>query len=342
MSELISVIIPVYNVERYIAATLDSVIVQTYSNLEIIVIDDGSTDHSLGIVKNYEKKDSRFKVISKKNEGLSVARELGIESAQGTFFVTIDSDDLIDPEYIKKLYKTITESNADIALCARKTFGADKDEILLLDENIDQCLQVDNDLLEQKYNYIAGTYQMSDSWNKMYRKSFVKEADVHFILPRQYNGTDLLFNYSLLLHRPKISIINEPLYFYRLTENSRVRRKNKHLEIGFRYIADRLLEENRRCTGSEKIENQIYAAYLSMLKYASQDLAQEIDGLKSKDKILQQYKDFLKAVPYIERTRRSDIFHASRPELRVFVSLLFMRSARGIFCYYKLRELWRK
>lgn len=341
MSDLVSVIIPVYNVEKYVADTLESVVSQSYSNLEIIVINDGSTDNSLQIVRKFERQDSRIKVIDKENEGLSVARELGISVAQGVYFVTIDSDDVISRDYIKELHRALVENDADISLCARKTFGGKNEEVLWLDKNIVSPLQTDYDMLEKKYNFIAGAYQMSDSWNKMYRRSFVVDSGVHFILPRQYNGTDLLFNYSLLLHAPKIVVVNKPLYFYRLTQNSRVRRKNKHLENGFKYILERLLEENKKCADLRRIENQIYAAYISMIKYASQDLSEDIAEKKIQEKI-RCYKELLATIPTFEMSRRYEIFSASSHELKLFTLLLFVRSAKGIYIYYKVRELWRK
>lgn len=341
MNDLVSVIIPVYNVENYVGETLESVLAQSYSNMEVIVINDGSTDNSLEIIRRYEERDSRIKIVTKKNEGLGAARELGVAMAQGKFFVTIDSDDVLDDEYIQNLYTAIIENDADIALCARKSFDENGEDVLLLDKNIISPLEVTLEMLENQYNFIAGTYQMSDSWNKMYRKKFVVEADVHFSLPRQYNGTDLFFNYSLLLHMPKFVVVNEPLYFYRLTQNSRVRRKNKHLENGFRYILEKLLVENRKYLGSKQVENQIYASYLSMIKYATQDLSGEIKQLTRKEQI-ESYATLLETVPIFEKYSKREILRASSSSLRFFVRLVFMRSAKGIYYYYKIRTLWRR
>lgn len=341
LNELISIIIPVYNVEKYVTETIESVIKQSYSDIEILLINDGSTDSSLAIIKEIEKSDSRVKVINKKNEGLSSAREIGIQQAKGKYFVTIDSDDLLDPDYIKELYKTIVDAKADIALCARKTFDKNGNQETVLLNNVESILNIDKKVLDEQYNYIAAEYQMSDSWNKMYRREFVICSDVHFNTPKMYNGTDMLFNYCLLMHCPKIATVNMPLYYYRLTENSRVRRKNKHLEVGFRYILNQLLEENKKCINSYKLENQIYASYLSMLKYATQDLSYEIRNLKFEDQV-KEYGTILETMPQIARNRKRLIIHASRKEMKLFAVLLLKRDARKIALFYRLRSLIRK
>ena len=112
--KLVSVIIPAYNIEDYIGRCLDSVISQTYKNLEIIVVDDGSRDHTGEILDNYAKKDRRIKVIHKENGGVSSARNKGIEAAEGDYIGFIDGDDLIEPEMYKTLVDLLEEENADI------------------------------------------------------------------------------------------------------------------------------------------------------------------------------------------------------------------------------------
>ena len=115
--EVISVIVPVYNVEKYIRKCLDSIVSQTYSNLQIILIDDGSTDNSGIICDEYGKKDSRIQVIHQTNQGLSSARNKGLDIACGEYIGFVDSDDYIEPKMYELLHKNIIKSNADICLC---------------------------------------------------------------------------------------------------------------------------------------------------------------------------------------------------------------------------------
>ncbi len=110
----VSLIIPVYNTEKYLRQCLDSVISQTFKEFECICINDGSTDNSLPILQEYINKDIRFKLIDKKNEGVSVARNTGIQNATGKYIVFIDSDDWITKDYIEVLYNTIEKYDCDL------------------------------------------------------------------------------------------------------------------------------------------------------------------------------------------------------------------------------------
>ena len=118
--DLISLIVPVYNVSNYLRKCIDSIISQTYTSLEIILVDDGSTDDSGNICDYYSKCDSRIKVIHKKNGGLSDARNTGIEYATGLYIGFIDSDDYIDNHMIEFLYNACIKENAQISICRRK------------------------------------------------------------------------------------------------------------------------------------------------------------------------------------------------------------------------------
>ena len=111
---LISIIIPIYNNEEFIPRCLDSVINQTYKQIEIVIINDGSTDESLNIINKYKKIDTRIKVIDKKNEGVSVARNIGIDNSTGEYITFVDADDWLELDAIEKLYKEINEKKVDI------------------------------------------------------------------------------------------------------------------------------------------------------------------------------------------------------------------------------------
>ena len=116
MEELISVVVPVYNVEKYIDKCINSIINQTYKNLEIILVDDGSPDNCGNICDEYAKKDNRIIVIHKENGGLSDARNTGIEVSKGKYITFIDSDDYISDNYVSFLYNLIIEYKADISI----------------------------------------------------------------------------------------------------------------------------------------------------------------------------------------------------------------------------------
>lgn len=118
MFPLISVIIPIYNVEKYVKRCLDSVLNQTYCHLEVILVDDGSTDSSGKICDEYKKMDTRIRVIHKSNEGVSSARNLGIEVANGEYIAFIDSDDAMEKDCIEYLYRLIQENHCSLSICS--------------------------------------------------------------------------------------------------------------------------------------------------------------------------------------------------------------------------------
>lgn len=131
----ISVIIPVYNVAKYLSECLDSVLAQTFSDIEIICINDGSIDNSLQILEEYQRKDNRIKVITQKNQGVVVARNNAIKQASGEFIYILDSDDIIDKTTLEKSYNAIMAGKGDIITSRVMCFGEENQEMLLLQPN---------------------------------------------------------------------------------------------------------------------------------------------------------------------------------------------------------------
>ena len=268
---LISIIVPVYNTEKYLKQCINSILKQTYSNLEILIVNDGSTDNSDAVCRDYESIDKRIFYINKKNEGLSSARQMGINKAQGKYFCTIDSDDYVEINYIKNLYEKIEKENSDICVCGIREHKGDQINLKGFESSIISPKKIKKEDAENDYINLLKPYYMSDSWNKMYRTQFVKNTNIKFTLDKTYNGTDLLFNHLLLLHLPSISVINDYLYNYRVLENSRVRRKNKKLQQGFLIILDKIIEEVNKKNFSFLIYTQLSTLYLIFLRDAAQD-----------------------------------------------------------------------
>ena len=129
--ELISVIVPIYNVEQYLEKCIESIISQTYKNLQIILIDDGSNDKSGKICNKYAEKDKRVVVIHKENAGVSEARNTGLDNAKGEWITFVDADDWIEEEYCQRLYNLVIETNSDVALCGyNRVVGTKKENKL--------------------------------------------------------------------------------------------------------------------------------------------------------------------------------------------------------------------
>ena len=247
MSDLVSVIVPVYNVEKYVRQTLDSVINQTYRNLEILIIDDGSTDDSSVICDEYLK-DDRVKVFHRQNTGVAASRQFGVEVCKGTYFVTLDADDYVSTDFVEKLYGAIIKNEADVSVCGISCFtdGRDDARIVYMPYGGYEKLSVTREaLVSGLYNWF-GELLLSDAWNKMYRTQFVRGSGVKFQLPNIYNGNELKFNLNLVMHCPVYCVCREPLLFHRMRQGSRVQRKDKPLQEGFEFIIESLIEESMK------------------------------------------------------------------------------------------------
>ena len=163
-NDLISIIIPVYNVEKYINKCLESVINQTYRNLEIILVDDGSEDKSGKICEEISIKDNRIRVIHKENGGLSDARNIGLDNSNGEYIAFIDSDDFIERDMIEFLYYNINKYDADISICSNYIF--DEEECI---DNSTKEIKVYN-RLEILKEVLLDEKIRSYAWNKMYKR----------------------------------------------------------------------------------------------------------------------------------------------------------------------------
>lgn len=208
--EKISIIVPVYNVEDYLMKCLDSILGQTYKNLEIILIDDGSKDNSGNICDEYALKSEKIKVIHKENEGLSVTRNLGIKVATGDYIAFIDSDDYITEDYCEMLYNILKETKADVASAAYKVVRTDGS--VIIDSSIDSGLY-QNEIVEYEGTEIIKEFLRQKTfknfvWNKLFKKSVICNFQ------EKVNYEDIVFSFNVLSTIKKITYINKNCYFY--------------------------------------------------------------------------------------------------------------------------------
>ena len=209
MQDKISVIIPVFKVEEYLDECVESVITQTYNNLEIILVDDGSPDNCPDICDEWAKKDNRIKVIHKQNGGLSDARNAGLDIVSGEYIVFVDSDDYIMPDMVEKLYTAIIREKADIAACGIITCEGEKrnawgyQNLVATSERIYELLYD-----EAKYPVAA--------CNKMYRRQCWQSLR----FPVDKTCEDAFTTYQLIHQAQRIVMIPEALYCYRIRPGS--------------------------------------------------------------------------------------------------------------------------
>ena len=210
----VSIIVPVYQVEKYIRKCIESIQAQTFSDFELILVDDGSKDASGKICDEYAKKDDRIKVIHKENGGLSDARNVGIQVSSGSYIALVDSDDLIAQSFIEELYECCIKSNAMIAVCAYSKFS-NGDEIIISNNQGNAQIISGRELVKQIYCGQAGKFGFV-AWNKLYsRKLF---DSVQYPFGRIYEDT--FTTYKLFLNSNQIALLNKSLYFYRIRPES--------------------------------------------------------------------------------------------------------------------------
>ena len=217
MKDLISIIVPVYNVENYLKECLDSILNQTYQNIEVIIIDDGSTDNSSKICDEYAKKDKRIQVIHQQNSGLSVARNNGIKLSKGKYLSFIDSDDIIHSQMIELLNQEIKKNKCDISICKYQSF-TDK----YIEKQVEYKVKIMNQF-EFLKNLMIDKEISSHACNKLYKKELFKK--VTYPVGKKYE--DIGTTYKLGLNADSICYLNIELYGYRVRQNSIVNNLKK-------------------------------------------------------------------------------------------------------------------
>ena len=227
-SPLVSVIIPAYKVKKYIKQCIESVISQTYKNLEIIIIDDGSPDKSGEIADSFQKQDNRVNVVHKKNEGVSTARNVGLDIARGEFVVFVDSDDCIAPDYVEYLLGLAKNTQADVAASINPFNEYNLEQI---ESDYFQTYSQEQ-ALEEMYLYRVGVAV----WNKIYKRSFLNKNQVRF-LPQLWFGEGMTFNIAAFQNANHVGIGLRRIYYQRYNTESAVRKFNiKNWECGFRAL----------------------------------------------------------------------------------------------------------
>lgn len=210
MNPLITIIVPVYNVENYLEKCVASLCSQTYENLEIILIDDGSPDKSGLICDELQEKDERIVVIHQKNTGVSKARNAGLDVMRGEYVTFVDGDDYVAPEFIECLYHAIASKNADIATCGHYRVNPDSSmqKIYTLSDDPEEifCLTGEESIIQLFYGKVCS----ASSGSKLYKKSLFQS--VRF--PDYIMGEDTFVVYYTFKQAEMIAHTNKPLYYY--------------------------------------------------------------------------------------------------------------------------------
>jgi len=219
----VSLIIPVYNVEKYLKKCLDSATEQTLGEIEIIIVNDGSTDNSLSIICEYEVRDNRIKVINQKNSGVSAARNAGLSVASGEFIAFLDSDDWIDVSFLEKMYLAAKEQNADIAICNYASVVEGIDKMPSVKRNKADLLTSSEALKK----IISESGIRSYTWDKLYKRSLFTKNNISYPSVKCYE--DMATTFKLFYYANRIAMLKDCLYFYLQRKTSITKRINNGL-----------------------------------------------------------------------------------------------------------------
>ena len=284
----ISIIVPIYNVEKYLPQCVDSLLNQTLRDIEIILVDDESPDNCPAICDEYAKQDRRVKVIHKKNGGQGLARNSGLEIATGEYIAFVDADDYVETMMYHELYSLINETTADVIYCSFQRVNDNGD--IWMDAFIrkEKRLQTKEDIRSLILDMIANPPQARNDldiqcavWGALYRHDFIRKYELRFMCAKKfYGGEDLLFNMDYLLHSAFVIITPDAYYNYRSRAESDTRteipdRIEKNL-IFYQYpVLERLKKNNFGIDGYSRITRRFIGNSRSTIrKYVQSSLSE--------------------------------------------------------------------
>ena len=288
MNKLVSIVVPIFNTEKYLTSCINSILEQTYTNFECILVNDGSTDGSLAICNSAVEHDARFRVINKPNGGLSDARNAGLDAARGDYISFIDSDDWVDPDFISFLLKGLTYNSADMATCARINHYGEK--------SFPQYVTKPTNMSSEELVRSVLCDELADvaACDKLYRSSMFQ--DIRF--PIGEISEDIAVFFKLAAKTKRVHLTGVPLYHYRhrpgsITTTSSFSKRNADVIKTFDILRSELLLKYPNLTS--QIDRYCIKGYSNVLAVA---LCAERDGFTS-DFIKETKRRLLRELPTI-------------------------------------------
>ncbi len=264
--ELVSIIIPAYNVADYLEECVYSILCQTYINFEIIIIDDGSTDKTYIIGKRLASENAKIKLFHQENQGVSLARNTGMQKANGKYYIFVDADDIVMPRYIETLVACIKK--ADMGIIG---FTSEREK-LATEVSFNFTYNSATEIIE---NILCGTNYDGYLWNKIFQKTIIEKYKLEF---RKNIAVweDLLFVLEYLQKCNQVSILDEKLYYYRYREGSAVNNSNIDKYRSKYEVMEELKKKKFACT--RQSEKQVSFLYFeTMFSYLNQSFIQKKD-----------------------------------------------------------------
>ncbi|MBR2715057.1 MAG: glycosyltransferase family 2 protein [Ruminococcus sp.] len=285
MDKLVSVVIPVYNAEKYLDQCVLSVVNQTYKNLEIILVDDGSPDNCPKMCDNWEEKDSRIKVIHKKNAGAGAARNTGIETATGEYILFFDSDDYVDTTLVEKCVKSTRTHNSDVVVYGRIDMCNDekmkKQIVMNTDKEVYKGESVQEILMTGMLTYKFG-FGVS-AWCKMYRLDVIRKHNLRFLSEQEVFSEDAFFAIQLFSKDIVVSVVSEGLYYYCVRSGSLSRAYKKERQLQNDRFIEKCLEYAYDAGLSDNVKAHLMVRYHFFIMSTVKKIEQS--DLSKKDKL---------------------------------------------------------
>lgn len=299
--KLVSIIIPIYNTEKYLKKCIESIINQTYRYLEIILVNDGSTDESLKICQTFAENDNRISIIDKSNGGISDARNYGIDVATGEYIVFVDSDDFIHPEMIEILYNAINLKEADVAICSYKCVK--DNEAFEQEKGYDALSNLKTMSNEEALHELFGDNMVmyTVAWNKMYRSKLFYSIRY----PKGKIHEDEYITYKLLYSSNVVVYVNQNLYYYLQRADSTMgkglSKKNYDKVLAFKQRADFMILKDVCVKEAINSYFWVLQAYIQWYKKEFPNQHKEVKSLKRQYKEnCKKYKKYLTHMDYFK------------------------------------------
>ncbi|HFU4360657.1 TPA: glycosyltransferase [Streptococcus suis] len=309
---LVSIIIPIYNVENYLEQCIISVVHQTYKNLEIILVNDGSPDNSFEICKQWKRKDSRIKLINKDNGGLSDARNCGLRVASGELVLFVDSDDWISINMVENMVNKMIQNDVDLVVCDFIRAFPDG----FMEKNNKQDFPPKVVSVEEFLKLVLEDKVLTNhAWRRLYKKKYIPKD----VFPKNRNFEDIFSTPKFVENMSKVLIVNDAYYFYRVNDSSIVNNLNyKNVKDHF----DAILMSNSIVMNSySSLASDVQKALPSQLKVILRDAKKVIPQDNEIKNLIQDIKFSLKSYSIFKTASRKDFFDLL--ELKYFNNLYY-------------------
>ena len=333
-SPLVTVVVPVYNVEKYLDRCIESIVNQTYKHLEIILVDDGSPDNCPQMCDNWAKKDGRIKVLHKENAGAGMARNTGIKNSSGDYILFVDSDDYIHLKTIEECVCEIAKTQADVVMFGRSTAFAEgtvKDTPVVTDE----CYFSGNEVLD---NILPGLFVHErgigiSSCNKLFNLQLIKDNNIKYKSEREILSEDAAFHLELFGYVKSISIIKKCFYYYFKNENSFSRSYKKELQQLNNNFLEHCIQVCEKYENKNQLINCVCARYhiyalAGMKQIVNSDLSENV----KKEEIYRFFKDEV-----LNKTLTENVLNNEKKSIKLFYYFIKKRLYYIAFLLLKIR-----